>query len=904
MLVPDRTGRLPMLRTPRSTYRLQLHKDFDFDDAAEIAPYLSELGISHVYCSPYLQAAPGSTHGYDVVDHQRINAELGGAEGHERFSHRLAELGLGQVLDIVPNHMSLGRENRFWWDVLENGTSSRYASFFDIDWQPQEERLRNKVLVPILGDQYGRVLQDGGIKITRQGAMFQVECVGQVLPIAPNTLPTILSRAAEYAHSDTLSFLAASFGRLPAPEYIDRRTILARHRDKMVLCDLLERLCAERPSVCEQIDRAVEELNANIDALDNLLNQQNYRLAYWKAADQQLGYRRFFDVNSLIGLRVEREHVFEETHALVLDWLKRGVLDGVRVDHPDGLRDPLEYLIRLRKQAPEAWIVGEKILEPGEFLPESWPIQGTSGYDFLNTVAAVLIRPEGMAELSAVYSDFIGGTASYHDIMHDKKLNVEQESLASDVNRLTSLFVEICECNRNQRDYTRAEVRRAVREVAACFRVYRSYVVPDRHEITPQDIDVISQATECAKSKRHDIDSGLFDFMRDVLTMQVTGKFETEFVMRFQQFTGPVMAKGVEDTAFYCYNRQTGMNEVGADPGSDGITVEQFHAYCRKMQATHPLTMTALSTHDTKRSDDVRARLAVLTEMPGRFGAAVHRWSRLNAELTGKRADGNPIIDRNTEYFYYQTLIGAWPIDADRLKLYMIKAAREAKLQTTWVVNNKEFEDALNSFIDSTLVHAPFIEELQQFVDSVKFAGRINSLAQTLIKYTSPGVPDLYQGGELWDPSLVDPDNRRPVDYRLRCRLLRQMQGMCAGQVMERMEEGMPKLWTIHHALHLRRERPEWFGAESGYRPLKATGAKKSHVIAYLRGDNVITVVPRLTVTLAGKWGNTAVALPRGEWTNRLSGRKVQGGGVVLDALLQDFPVALLVREDQDKSTG
>jgi len=621
-----------MLRTPKSTYRLQFHKDFTFDHAVAIADYLRELGISHVYSSPYLQAAPGSTHGYDVVDHQKVNAELGGAAGHDRLTKKLGEVGLGQVLDIVPNHMSLGSENRFWWDVLENGTSSRYASFFDIDWQPQEERLRNKVLVPILSDQYGRVLQAGGIKVVRDGGLFQVECAGQTLPVAPPTLPTILTRAAEYSKSETLSFLAASFGRLPAPEYVDRRTILARHRDKKVLYALLARLCAEEPGVCGQIDRAVMELNANLDALDDLLNQQNYRLAYWKAADQQLGYRRFFDVNTLIGLRVEREHVFEETHALVLDWLERGVLDGVRVDHPDGLRDPLQYFERLRERAPGAWIVGEKILEPGEYLPESWPIEGTSGYDFLNVAIGVLVRSEGMAELSAVYSDFIGGSPTYSDIMHEKKINVTQESLASDVNRLTSLFVEICECNRNQRDYTRAEMRRAIREVAACFPIYRTYVVPERNEITDLDRRVISQATDCAKAKRPDIDGGLFDFMRDVLTMVVRGKQETEFVMRFQQFTGPVMAKGVEDTAFYCYNRQTGVNEVGGDPGRDGLSVEDFHSYCGTMQKTRPLTMTTLSTHDTKRSDDVRSRLAVLTEMPGRFGAAVHRWSRLNAE--------------------------------------------------------------------------------------------------------------------------------------------------------------------------------------------------------------------------------------------------------------------------------
>src|SRR5271170_8075739 len=405
-------------KVPVSTYRLQLHKGFTFDDAAAIAQYLYDLGVSHVYSSPYLQAAPGSMHGYDVVDHQRVNEELGGAEGHERFCKKLGEADLGQVLDIVPNHMSLGKENRYWWDVLENGTSSRYASFFDIDWQPQEERLRDKVLVPILGDQYGRVLQTGGIKVVRRGIKFQVECAGQTFPVSPPSLPVILSRAAEYAKSDTLSFLAASFGRLPAPEYVDRSTILARHRDKVVLFTLLERLSAEEPGIFEAMDRSMAELNENLDALDDFLNQQNYRLAYWKTADQQLSYRRFFDVNTLIGLRVEREYVFEETHALVLDWLRRGVLDGVRIDHPDGLRDPLAYFRRLREHAPDAWIVGEKILEPGEFLRDNWPIEGTTGYDFLNIALGVLVCPQGMAELDAIYEDFTGEQTDFPIIVH------------------------------------------------------------------------------------------------------------------------------------------------------------------------------------------------------------------------------------------------------------------------------------------------------------------------------------------------------------------------------------------------------------------------------------------------------------------------------------------------------
>jgi (1->4)-alpha-D-glucan 1-alpha-D-glucosylmutase len=891
-----------MLRIPSSTYRLQLHKGFSFDNAAGIADYLYELGISHVYASPYLQAAPGSTHGYDVVDHQKVNEELGGAAAHDRFCARLGAAGLGQVLDIVPNHMSLGKENRYWWDVLENGSSSRYASFFDIDWQSYEERLRNKVLVPVLADQYGRVLRAGEIKVVRHGTMFQVECSGQALPVAPPSLPAILARAAEYAKSDTLSFLAASFGRLPAPEFVDRRTILARHRDKNVLTGLLARLCLEEPAVGEALDRSVAELNEDKDALDDFLNQQNYRLAYWKTADQQLGYRRFFDVNSLIGLRVEREHVFEETHALVLDWLRRGVLDGVRIDHPDGLRDPLAYFRRLRQHAPDAWIVAEKILEPGEFLRESWPIQGTSGYDFMYVALGVLVAPEGLQQLNAIYEDFTGEPVDFPAIAHDKKINVTQETLGSDVNRLTSLFVDICEANRDQRDSTSAEMRRAIREVAACFAVYRSYVEPARGEVTEEDRELIARAVECAKQRRQDIGAGLFDFLGDVLTMKVAGKQEAEFLMRFQQFTPPVMAKGVEDTAFYCYNRLAAMNEVGGDPGSNGVGVAEFHAYCARMQATHPHTMVALSTHDTKRSDDVRARLAVLSEMPAEFAAVLQRWSRRNNELRAEVFLGNgDMPDRNTEYLLYQTLIGAWPIETERVQAYMLKATREAKQKTSWTQNNAEFEDALRKFIEVVLGHVPFVAEMEQFVERVKGAGRVNSLAQTLLKHTAPGVPDLYQGAELWDLSLVDPDNRRPVDYGLRARLLSEIKQLAAaeaaGEAMRRADEGLPKLWTIHQALRLRRERPASFGADAGYTPLEVHGAKAAHAIAYLRGNAVATVVPRHTKLLGGAWGQTAVVLPKGRWTNRLTGAPVEGGAIKMAQLLKDFPVALLVRD-------
>ena len=850
-----------MARVPGSTYRLQLHENFGFDQAAAIAPYLKQLGITHVYSSPYLQAAPHSMHGYDVVDHRKVNEELGGAEAHARFCKTLGETGLGQVLDIVPNHMSLGRQNHFWWDVLENGTNSRYAGFFDIDWHSPEERLREKVLVPILGDQYGRVLRDGGVKIARNGSCFTIEASGQPLPVSPTTMPLILAKAADRAGSDTLRFLSASFGRLPSAEEWDRWKLNARDRDKRVLNGLLDRLCAEEGNTCRQIDAVIDEMNTDPDALDDLLTHQNYRLAYWKTADQQLSYRRFFDVNTLIGVRMEREYVFDETHALILKWLHEGVLDGVRIDHPDGLRDPLQYLQRLRQQAPDAWIIGEKILEPGEWLRESWPIEGTSGYDFMNQAIGLLVNSEGLVRLGELYRNYTGDTATFPVTAHDKKLNVTQEALGSDVNRLASMFVEICEDTREFRDFTRAEIRRAIREFASCFSIYRTYIVPNRKEVTDEDLEIIRKAAECAKDNRLDIDGQLFDFMRDVLQGKILGEKEGHFVLRFQQFTSPVMAKGVEDTAFYCYNRLVALNEVGGNPACGGFSLQQFHSYNSRMQQTFPSTMTSLSTHDTKRADDVRARIAVLSEDP--------------------------------EAFLLQTLIGAWPLTFDRLKAYMQKAMREAKQRTSWVANNAEYEDELNTYMEALLQDVAFLKDLESFVDGVVHAGRINSLAQTLLKHTSPGVPDMYQGGELWDLSLVDPDNRRPVDYMQRTRFLQELTGMTASAIAERMNDGLPKLWVVRQALQLRNEHPDWFGPAATYRPLYAGGADRDRVISYLRGENVLTVAPRWN--LKGNITEATLSLPPGAWVNRLTGSQ-HSGDCSIAALLQAFPVALLVR--------
>lgn len=893
------------MRTPLSTYRLQLHAGFTFQQAIAIADYLRDLGVSHVYSSPYLQAGKGSMHGYDVVDHHRVNAELGGAEAHEAFSAKLGELGLGQVLDIVPNHMSVDPQNRMWWDVLENGPSSRFSTFFDIDWNATEEKLRDKVLMPVLGDQYGRVLESGDIRIARDGTRFSVRYGEQEFPVAPRSLSTLLGRAAELAPSDTLNFLAVSFARLPSPDSTERSVQLARHRDKQVLLGLLERLCAEEEAVCRSIDEALEELNGNTDALDDLLSAQNFRLAYWRTSDQELGYRRFFDVNSLIGLRMEREHVFEETHELILYWLDKGVLDGVRIDHPDGLRDPKQYLQRLRDRAPHAWIVAEKILEPGEWLRTDWPVQGTSGYDFLNLCNGLLVDPEGVGKIDAIYREFTGETESYQDVIFEQKSRVAKETLATDVNRLANIFVAICEANRDSRDYTRAQIRRAIRNVAASFEIYRSYAVwtPDRQEITDDDRHAINLAVDEAIARKPDIDAGLFEFMRNILLLNVTGKLEGEFVARFQQFTSPVMAKGVEDTAFYRYNRLTSLNEVGGDPSSNGTTVAHFHGYNAHMQSTFPTTMLTLSTHDTKRSDDVRARLAVLSEMPARWAAKLKQWSRINLKYrTGK------LPDPNTEYFLYQTLIGAWPISPDRVKQYMQKAMREAKRMTSWTDNNAQYEDALNNFIDRILADHGFVEEVQAFVDRIRRDGQHNSLTQTLLKCTAPGVPDLYQGAELWDFSLVDPDNRRPVDYDIRSTMLKHLRTLsredAARYAADHMDDGAPKLWTIYQSLKLRAERPTAFDHTATYTALEATGTKADHVVAFVRSDEVITVAARFPHRLDKTWVGTVLTLPDGVWTDRLTGRTLTGGTALrLGTLLDIFPVALLVR-DSERTDG
>jgi (1->4)-alpha-D-glucan 1-alpha-D-glucosylmutase len=883
---------------PNATYRVQLHSGFTFDDAAKIARYLNDLGVSHLYCSPYLQAVPGSTHGYDVVDHRRISEDLGGAAGHARLHSALREQGLGQVLDLVPNHMAIvSPYNPWWWDVLENGPASNYSSYFDVDWETPEMRLRNAVLIPVLGDQYGVVLEAGGIVLARAGTALAVHYEEHQFPIAPRSLDTILDEVAKRCGSPELGFLADAFGRLPLPTATDLDSTRRRARDKEVLQIHLARLIRERAEVGPAIDAVLQEINQHRDVLHKILERQNYRLAYWRSASQDLGYRRFFDINTLVGLRMEDDQVFADTHFLILRWLADGTLDGVRVDHIDGLRDPYQYLNRLHAAQPKAWVTVEKILEAGESLRRSWPVHGTTGYDFMNTAGGLLIDPSGEKPFTDFYKEFTGEPVDFSRIAREKKDLVMREILGSDLNRLTALFVEVCERHPRHRDYTRHELHEVIRATVARLQVYRTYLREGPGAVVdPDDEFYINAAIEEAKKDRPDLGERLFSFFRELLLLRHSGRLEIELAMRFQQFTGPVMAKGIEDTAFYCFNRFVALNEVGADPACFGVDVEQFHKACVAAQKDWPLRMVMTSTHDTKRSEDLRARMSLLSEIPDSWIAAVREWSAMNRPCWR-----GGLSDHNAEYHLYQILVGAWPIERDRILTYMVKAMREAKTHTSWTKPNEDYERSLNGFINGAYDNQEFKDALAAFVAPLVWPGRVNALTQTLLKLTAPGVPDFYQGTELWNVMLVDPDNRQPVDYVLRNRLLAELQDLSIKQVIARAEEGLPKLWLIQRTLQLRKRHPQWFGLDGYYHPLYARGSRASHVIAFSRGSGVIAIAPRLPISLDGDWGRTAIHLPEGSWLNELTDERTAGGEVLLANLLSEFPVCLLLREEPNQ---
>jgi (1->4)-alpha-D-glucan 1-alpha-D-glucosylmutase len=881
-----------------ATYRLQLQPGPGFAAAGRLAPYLFELGVSDLYTSPILQAAAGSTHGYDVVDHACLSADLGGEQAFREMVGALRRHGLGLTVDIVPNHMAIdGRANRWWWDVLENGPSSRYASYFDIDW-PGDGRSEPTVLVPVLGDRYGRVLADGQVRLGRRGGTFSVQYADHELPVSPRTIDTLLGRAGEAAGSEALKALAAEFGDLPHAARTDPAAVARRHADKERLAGVLAALLEDDEGLAAAVDAEVAAVNSDPDELDRLLVRQNYRLTYWRTAREELDYRRFFNIETLVGLRAEDGSVFADTHQTTARLVADGSVTGLRVDHVDGLADPAGYLERLRRLAPSAYVVVEKILADGEDLPEEWPVDGTTGYDFLHRVANAFVDPSGEAGLSSCYSRTTGETAGWSEVVRRSKLEVLDRELAPELDRLTRALHAVCDRHRQQRDRTRGEVRECIRALLAAFPVYRTYVQPDR-PTRPADAAAVAEAVGAAKAGWPEIDPELIDFAGEVLLLEHQGGPEAHFARLFPQLSAPVTAKGVEDTAFYRYHRLASLNEVGGDPGRFGRPLADFHAATAVAAAAHPRSMLTLATHDTKRSPEVRARISLLSELPDYWEDAVTRWLGLTDHHA---SEAGP--EYNIRYLLFQTLVGAWPIATERLVAYMDKAAKEAKVHTSWSEPNAEYDYSLRRFVEATVSDGEFLGELHGFLARQRIVelGRATALAQHTLLLTCPGIPDLYQGTETWDNSLVDPDNRRPVDHKSLARELKEVAAWPADLIAAEYDRGAhdgAKLWLTARLLGHRRSRPDLYGGDT-YEPLAVRGTKADHLIAFSRGGLVV-LVGRHLWKLGGDWAGTEVELPTGPWTTVVGGGPgggtVAGGGFrLVGGFLGHGPLAVLAR--------
>ncbi|MBN1395527.1 MAG: malto-oligosyltrehalose synthase [Pirellulales bacterium] len=1068
---------------PETTYRLQLNRErMTFNDAAALVPYLHELGVGHVYASPSMKAAAGSPHGYDVVDYGRLNPELGGEEGYAALVAALHGHGMGLIQDIVPNHMGIvAAENALWSNVLENGPGSPYARYFDVDWRPVKAELANKVLLPLLGGQYGEVLESGQLRLEyREGAFFVRYCQRR-LPLDPRTYSAVLANRLDEltetlgAASDELRELESiltALEYLPPATETDPLRANERQREKEVVKRRLRQLTEKCKPIAEHIERNLAELNGapddprSYDRLDELLNAQVYRLAHWKSAADEVNYRRFFDINELAAVCTEDPQVFDLIHKAIFEMLVRGEIDGLRIDHIDGLFDPLEYLWRLQwgyvkslarashgrlfekrvesnnvEQSPlavqndnsqskaskqqweaveaqvliELWrglgghpppdllleespddgalpwrliepqrtnevayptyrlplyVLVEKILSPEESLPESWPVAGTTGYDFLNPVNRLLVDRSGLHELLKIYKRFTGLRTDFREVTHQARLLILRVAMSSDLHLLAHRINRISERHRRTRDYTLDSLRLALREILTCFPEYRTYI--RRRMVSERDRRVISRAAAQAKRRNPARDTALFDFIRDVLLLEQPPGLDEEgrdqrdlFVGRFQQVTSPLVAKGIEDTAFYQYLPLASLNEVGGDPIGGAGTVAEFHEQNLDRLAKRPGSLIATTTHDTKRSEDVRARINVISEIPRQWRTAVNRWSRSNRRHR-REVDGQPAPSRNDEYLLYQTLLGVWPLDppdgdgwrlfVERMQGYMEKATREAKRRTSWISPNEEYDAAVRDFVAAVLDDNPknrFLADFRKFEDHVVDFGLYGALSQALLKLTSPGVPDLYQGQELWEFWLVDPDNRRPVDFDRRRWLLAEIQSVVtAGDdeqltlvryLAENPRDSRLKLLVTWQALQFRRRCAELF--RSGrYEPLAVEGFAADHICAFAwrvgqavpdtnkketdtsvrhsltYEDIAIVAVPRLLMSLAARfheeshdpwrplgesaWRDTRVSIaglpPDRPLMNLFTGQACpfDDSGLSAAKLFADFPVALLSNLD------
>ncbi|MBI2277842.1 MAG: malto-oligosyltrehalose synthase [Dechloromonas sp.] len=985
-------GAAKVAEIPRATYRLQLNRDFTLAQATVIVPYLAELGISHCYLSPCLKARPGSSHGYDIVDYNAFNPEIGTAEDFRHFTLALHGHGMGLILDFVPNHMGVGGADNDWWlDVLENGPAAAHADYFDIDWQPLNPELQGKVLLPILGDHYGTVLGRGELQLAfdAERGEFSLYYYAHRLPLDPAGYGGLIEHrferlSAELGAGDQglleLQSLATAFGHLPARHDGTPARRAERQRDKEVHKRHLAALCAAVPAIAAHLTTNLAELNGaatgnreaagpangeRFDALHALIKAQAYRLAYWRVAADEINYRRFFDQNDLAAVRMENPEVFAACHRLVLSLIDQGLVQGLRIDHADGLYDPGQYFRRLqgavgggdegrpvprRRRRLPLYLVIEKILAGGERLAEDWPIHGATGYRFANLVNGLFVDAAAEQRMSRIYAEFTGERSDFDELEHDAKKLIIRWSLQGELNVLASQLSRIAAASRHTCDFTLNGLRAALAEVVACFPVYRSYFAAGH--LSTQDRRLIERAVAVAKRRSPAADISVFDFVRAVLTGDLAvgknGGFRElvrTFAMKFQQYTAPVMAKGMEDTAFYRYHRLVSLNDVGGDPRRFGVTPAAFHALCRARAQRWPHSLSAGSTHDSKRAEDVRARIDVLSEIPAAWKVALNRWRRLNRSRK-RLVDGQPAPSRNDEYLIYQTLFGTWPLaevdDAtladyrQRIAGYLLKAVREAKEHSSWINVNADYEAALVGFVEALLAPGPgnlFLADFAPATRRLAHFGLLNGLAQTLLKLTAPGVPDIYQGCELWQFNLVDPDNRRPVDFAARQRWLDEVRALTSprpddpaagwGPALRELAAGMAdgrlKLYLTWCALQWRRRWPEVF-RDGDYLPLPASGRDAAHVCAYARrlGERtVVTVVPRLDLKRQGgrgtaaagraAWGDTRIEMPSPlavqPWFNVLTGqvwRPAAGAesgapeALALDHLLEYFPVALL----------
>jgi (1->4)-alpha-D-glucan 1-alpha-D-glucosylmutase len=881
-----------MHRVPIATYRIQFNAQFTLDDGRRIAAYLHDLGISDIYASPLLRARKGSAHGYDVVDTGTINPELGTPDDLTALHADLAAREMGLVLDIVPNHMAASHENAWWMSVLENGAQSRYLHYFDIDWRD------DKVLLPILGRPYGEALESGEIRLDFDADGFFFSYYDKRLPLAPQSYQLVLR--------ECLAALPTEGPAIEVRDLVQNDSEIANSR---FLKETLWRVRDQEPTFREALDDVIARFNGDFDLLDRLLEAQWYRVAYWRIASETINYRRFFDVTDLVGVRVENPEVFELHNRLVFELIAEGKVTGLRIDHIDGLYDPVNYLTKLQlrqgdpQEAESLYVVVEKILEEGEALPSSLRCAGTTGYDFLDTANVVFIDPAGLERLTRIYQSRTGVTSSYADIVYERKKQVIEQLFYGEMRALGTHLGHLAVADRNARDFAPSEILAALVEVTACMPVYRTYI--REAPVSDEDRVRIGEAVEEARRRARGVDARLFDFVAHVLLLDPPcyirdeiGKWQT-FVMRWQQFTGRVMAKGVEDTAFYQYNRLISLNEVGGEPGRGAFDpVATLHERNERIVRDWPHTMNATSTHDTKRSEDVRARIHVLSEIPEEWERELQEWTRVNAAL--KR---NGVPHPNEEWLIYQTLAGMWPLDEgevstvpDRLREYLVKAAREAKMASSWLAPDTDYEQALQDFAAAILGHQPFLKPFRRFQQRVAFHGFLNSLAQVVLKVCSPGLPDFYQGSELWDFSLVDPDNRRSVDYEKRAALLHGFPPPAT--LLEQWTDSRIKLFVTARSLATRARNLDAF--RGTYQAIE-TGIPNA--LAFTRGETVLVVVPRLTtqlvqppqLPLGDVWGDHALALG-GKWRNGFTDEVLEGERLTLKEVFATFPIAILER--------